>query len=466
MSLEHAQERYGVNFRAIVMSSIMQSVQQRLFSLLDADGLLKNSPTGRQQLLMRLVQQAMYSGGNDLMRDAFHMVESGDSSARAFAESFVDGPRSFTSGIVDHWYATKDEYTPTSQSSAFQLYAARPAPSDNLADNVPDLICESQRWFDHRGQRAFDVARTATIREAGPKDIPAVAGLYESALLDEKMLALLLPKEGDTVKTIAKRIALFRRRVGKGLFVRPNIQKQLAWDMSNERLHETGLRLKVDVLADVETDELYAFGSYFEPSATEGKRLKRKRHRTVRDYLERGETNGEIEFKEGMLEYLLDNIDDIILCGDMRATKPFVLTRLIAWIFKSMVQKYGLDAAHASEKDKILLAYRLLQLGIRSGVPLIRDISKQGFLLDNDKSDALMQSWGWDSVGKDRNPRQKGDHIRTIVVNGVTMDVNAEWDVQKGSLRETNERTEGLWEEDQRRHGDVSVDRPKKMKTA
>lgn len=508
-------EEYGSTSRVGLVNSIVESVSSFVEPFLDEKKLLR-AGSDRNHLISRLAQQVVYAGGNELMQDVLSIMAAThreltdkkeemeacilDSVTRTFGterrevgtnevyesakaasvealgvagpmssldvnEAIKNGPHSYSRSVFENWQNTLHSYSPVQESTAHETYERKRAEGIE-DDQVPQMIKVLGKTYPYRTQHSFDVARTAVIRDATPGDVPAIAALYESSLIKQEQLSLLVPRKGDTKSSIAERCAMFRDRISGGVFVRPNSEEKILQEMSCENVEKTGLRLRIDILEKSnEPGNILAFGSYYDAAASETKALRKKRHATVKRYLTHGETRSPLLYEDYMKESLLANIDDVVLCGDVRATRPYVADRLCAWLFERMVHKYS-SQLQDPERDKLLVAYRLQQLHYRTDPDMSLNLNKAGFVLENDSSLKLMKSWKWPSIARDFNARWMGDHVRSIDVDDYEFTLNPEWDVRKGSLRETHEITMAKWQKEQRKHGDITVDRPKKLPTA
>lgn len=526
LSMEQVFERHGPNLRSIVVNSLVDSVREKVTPILDQHNMLKRKVgrTGRQHLVSRLSEQAVYMGGNEAMADLVKLLATDEVEAQGAAEKIkcqvetivnaalnadgnehalshdearaladrvlqlaanavadrsginlmeevIKNPEVFVNSVVDSWRNRLDTYVPTSKSQGFERYQQQGAGSSGAPDQVPGMLDELYRRFPSITDRSFDRVRTATVRDATTSDIPVVAALYQSAVLSENVLSLMLSREGDTEETVQKRINKLRHRIAKGAFVRTLSEEKLEEEMSFSNISKTGLQLKMELLETNEAEYVemnghgvLAFASHYRSAAQETPSLRRKRLKTMRHYIERGETDGKTQYAGKNKEWLLENLEDVILCGDIRGVEKHAPERLGAWVFGGMMHEHEFDPADRDPKrDKILLAYRLRHLKFACAKPLIRDLDTRGILFENDKSYELMRSWGFTHVAKDYNPRKEGPHIRRVVEEGeggAVIDVNPEWEVAKASLRDVAELSAGKWLDVQKEHGDVTKDVP------
>jgi hypothetical protein len=526
LSMEQVLVRHGPNLRSLVVNSLVDSVREKVTPILDGNNMLKGKIglIGRQHLVSRLSEQAVYMGGNEAMADLAKLLATDEVEAQGAAEKIknqvdaivnaalkadgnehalshdearaladrvlqlaanvvadrsgislmeeaINNPEVFVNSVVDSWRNRLETYVPTGKSQAFDRYKQHGAVSSGAPDHVPEMLKKLYESFPSATDRAFDRARTATVRDANASDIPVVAALYQSAVLRDDALSLMLAREGDTEEAVQKRINKLRRRVAKGAFVRPLSEEKLEEEMSFGNILKTGLQLKMELLEtdDAEYVEKYghgvlAFASHYRAAAQETPSLRRKRLKTMRHYIERGETGGKTQYAGNNKQWLLENLDDVVLCGDIRGVEKYAPERLGAWVFGGMMHEHEFDSADRDPKrDKILLAYRLRHLKFACTQPLIRDLDTRGILFENDKSYELTRTWGFRHVGKDYNPHKEGKHIRRVVEEGeggAVIDVNPEWEVAKASLRDAAEHSASKWLDVQITHGDVTKDVP------
>jgi hypothetical protein len=528
MSVEQVLERHGSNLRSVVVNSVVDSVRRHVLPFLDGKALLqgRGGSTGRMHLVKRLAEQAIYMGGNETLSDLLKLLAmdecqasevaqdvkrdleklvaskfkgapdralSGDDArklandvlefaAKTLAgrsgahlmEEIEQSPDVFVQSVVTTWKNKLDTYVPTLESNGYDRYAKKTDTERVFEDQVPGLLEELNARYACRTQRAYDRARMAKVRGATAHDLPVIAALYQSAVLRDTALSLLLARPGDTNESIHKRINLFRRRIAKGVFIREVTEESLEREMSSAHAEETGLQLNVQVLETEDPDYvasrghgILAFASHYGPMAAESRKQWDRRRRTLCDYLERGETKGKAAYADAQKkEFLLAHLDDLILCGDIRGVEQFAPERLGAHVFANMMHEHDLDPADADKtRDKTLLAYRLHHLKLACSKPVIRDLNAVGISLENDSSEELMISWGFTHASFDQNKRREGPHVRTVIDpdSGAAFRLNPVWQMMHASLRETDAAATELWaRRGQRTHGDVTVDRPKK----
>lgn len=486
-------EEHGNFVRDLIVKSIIDGVRAHLMSGIERDAslaALKSSGEGMVRLTSRLAQRAVRTWGDDMMGDSMKAIERdamngaalleaidricvgkryskkgvkqaiaevhGDSGISTFLQDLKVTTGQYAKAVVEHWNNTKHVHV-VEESPDESLVSEQVALlTSEIRSRFPQL--ELRKSNDKIGtQHNFDVVRESTVCNATERDVDDIASLYNSALLRDITVGMLLPQEGDTDEEIEKRIASVWKRVEKGALVRPMDPDELRQQMfsplpGQPRLRAKVLRTKNQALIEKNGHGILAFITYEEPP------VGKEQETRMIDYLFEGPTKGGVQWFGNKFDWLEQRPARIIRGGDMRSIYPLALERLLCHTLEEMQYRYA-SPKDAADDPIIVTAERLRHCAFRSDGPLIGNIQETGFTLANDRTFQKLWNAGFRHEGTDDNPDWDHPYARTFNVDGRRIDLRSVWELMILKLPRGVRDTRKLWDDERHRFADLTPDR-------
>lgn len=454
-STEQVLEYQGTEWRAIIVGTVASAVQSRIRTVLESKHYadLSRSSHGVDHLALRLTKEAVFLAGQSMMEIALRDAPSKPAAEvvwhlqRCAAEAAED--------IVNAWSSNPHVYVPLEHSIGMKSYREdlrAPAPDGDAPamDHVPALQADAETRFPSAVNGSYHALRQATFREGTVDDVPRIVASYRSALLTSDVLALLERQPGDYQERIVERIAQFRARMHKGVFVWDLDEREMTDDLNGKSVDEKGLEFRIRLLEGAD-GELLSWMTYLHNPVSAPSGQRRRIRKTMKDYLTAGVT-GKMAYDDSTPAKLFaEDAERSQLFLDIRSHHPGGAKRLGALAYQEMLR----DNHHLNH----VFAYRLYDIHVDPELGLGLQTRERGILpAINDSSGDLFRSWGYRHVAFDRNMRD-GDHwAKREDVAGRDRRLNLKWDVMAGRLEDVEKSATKLWQREQRGHGDTSHD--------
>ncbi len=383
----------------------------------------------------------------------------------------------------DTWWATRDIYTPVSNSKSEQQFThergvidwgkaqtsrsiiASDEPEDLLRSTMQPLISsdgaqshigavaecvtnlEHMFGIDPKMRAVFERVRTAVYGNVTPSNVdellPKIRTSYEKAWLTPATIELLRHNKAD-------KAAEFRRKTNKGVFVfgfdesvngQPSVGEQMYKDFTAEK-KETEPTYEGRYLMD-DNGELLAWFTYWQPP-----RFPSDAHRSqILSYLNNGVTGGDMAYRrDPPKKKFKRSVDEILMIDTLRGGLPFAASRLVC--------KAASDIQRHYSNIKTLLGYRVYSLQMKPAFPGFREPIR---MTENLSSSAFFADRDCANFAYDYN-KKGGPMSERVLSDNSKMYLNPEWVAFNAPFDAFTAQSQSLWHEIQKKYGDVTHD--------